>query len=83
MEDKVRENKLRRKAERIGLRIEKSRVRDPMAPDYGKFWILSEYNRSRLLDGYDQNGKHSFTIEDLEARLNDAEYVKGITQNLY
>ncbi|PTV95862.1 hypothetical protein C8J27_103191 [Rhodobacter aestuarii] len=79
MEDKVRENKLRRKAERIGLRIEKSRVRDEMAPDYGKFWILSDYNRSNLLDGYDQNGKHCLTIDDLEDRLNDAEYVRKIT----
>jgi hypothetical protein len=34
---KVRENRLRRMASRQGLRLEKSRQRDPMALDYGKY----------------------------------------------
>jgi hypothetical protein len=37
---KVRENRLRRIA-RQGLRLEKSRRRDPMAPDYGKYSLVS------------------------------------------
>jgi hypothetical protein len=34
---KVRENRIRRIASRQGLRLEKSRQRDPMALDYGKY----------------------------------------------
>lgn len=37
--DKVRENRLRRMAERQGFQLTKSRRRDPRAIDYGKYWI--------------------------------------------
>lgn len=40
MADKVRENRLRRMAERQGLRLEKSRRRDPRALDYGNYWLV-------------------------------------------
>lgn len=40
IEFKVQENKLRRKAQRRGLNIIKSRRRDPEAPDFGKYMIL-------------------------------------------
>ena len=36
---KVRENRLRRMAERQGLRLVKSRRRDPLAVDYGKYRV--------------------------------------------
>ena len=36
---KVRENRLRRMAERQGLRLVKSRRRDALAVDYGKFRV--------------------------------------------
>jgi hypothetical protein len=36
---KVRENRLRRMAERQALRLVKSRRRDPLAVDYGKYRI--------------------------------------------
>lgn len=39
-DDKVRENRLRRAAERQGLRIIKSRRRDPRAIDYGGYMIV-------------------------------------------
>lgn len=38
--DKVRENRLRRMAERQGLKLEKSRRRDPRAVDYGVYTIV-------------------------------------------
>ena len=38
---KVRENRLRRIASRQGLRLEKSRQRDPMALDYGKYRLVN------------------------------------------
>jgi hypothetical protein len=36
---KVRENKLRRMAERQGLALHKSRIRDPHARHYGAYWL--------------------------------------------
>lgn len=36
---KVRENRLRRMAERQGLKFVKSRRRDPLAVDYGKYRV--------------------------------------------
>ena len=38
---KVRENRLRRMASRQGLRLEKSKQRDPMALDYGKYSLAN------------------------------------------
>jgi hypothetical protein len=38
---KVRENGLRRMASRQGLRLVKSRQRDPMALDYGKYSLVN------------------------------------------
>ena len=38
--DKVRENRLRRMADRQGLEIHKSRRRDPRAIDYDRWLIL-------------------------------------------
>lgn len=36
---KVRENRLRRTAERRGLKLTRSRRRDPKAIDYGLYWL--------------------------------------------
>ena len=40
MHDKVRENRLRRMAQRQGLRLEKSRLRDPRAIGYGGYLLI-------------------------------------------
>jgi hypothetical protein len=37
--EKVRENRLRRMADRQGLRLLKSRVRDPRSIDFGIYWL--------------------------------------------
>jgi hypothetical protein len=37
--EKIRENRLRRTAERQGLVLRKSRRRDPRARDYGVYWV--------------------------------------------
>lgn len=37
--EKVRENRLRRMAERQGLTLTRSRRRDPRALDFGKYWL--------------------------------------------
>ncbi|MBR7833486.1 hypothetical protein KDL01_09430 [Actinospica durhamensis] len=38
--EKVREIRLRRAAERQGLKLTRSRRRDERALDYGKYWLL-------------------------------------------
>jgi hypothetical protein len=45
-EDKVLENKLRRIAARRGLRLEKSRRRDPNAIDYGGYMLVDAYSNT-------------------------------------
>jgi hypothetical protein len=48
--EKVRENRLRRMAERQGFRLEKSRRRDPRALDYGT-WTIVEPHTNTLVAG--------------------------------
>ena len=38
--ERVRENRVRRMAERQGLALRKSRRRDPYAIDYGTYWLI-------------------------------------------
>ena len=42
--DKVRENRLRRMADRQGLRLQKSRRRDVRALDYGTYQLVDVQN---------------------------------------
>jgi hypothetical protein len=44
--DKVRENRLRRMAQRQGLTLTKSRRRDPRAVDYGQWLVTKAANNS-------------------------------------
>lgn len=39
-EEKIRENRLRRRAQRQGFRLMKSRRRDPQALDYGTYMLV-------------------------------------------
>ncbi|MFI6329880.1 hypothetical protein ACIBBG_16455 [Micromonospora chersina] len=63
MSDKVRENRLRRMAERQGLKLLKSRRRDPRATDYGKYW-LANVSTDTL-----ETGEHGLTLDEIEAYL--------------
>lgn len=58
-DEKVHENRLRRMAERQGLRLEKSRRRDPRATDYGR-WTIFAGNDIR---------RGNLTIEQVEEYL--------------
>jgi hypothetical protein len=64
---KVRENRLRRMAERQGLRLEKSRRRDPRALDYDRWYILDTQTRT-VIAGLDA-GRHAMTLGQVEAFL--------------
>lgn len=73
-EEKVRENKLRRAATRQGLRLEKSRRRDPRSIDYGRYWLIDgpassgENWRARVAV---LGGEHGATLDEIEAALNE------------
>jgi hypothetical protein len=61
-DDKVRENRLRRMAERQGYILRKSRRRDPRAIDYGTWYLIdAHYN---ALVGQFEN------MDQVEGRLN-------------
>lgn len=48
MSDKVRENRLRRAAQRQGLILVKSRRRDPRALDYGLYVLVDDTKGNRM-----------------------------------
>lgn len=66
MVDKVRENRLRRMAQRRLLRLEKSRRRDPRAADFGSYMVID--HRNTVVLGATHNG-YSATLDDVEAYL--------------
>lgn len=66
MEDKVRENRLRRMAQRQGLRVIKSRRRDPRALDYGLYELVDEHNHPT---GWAWRSDYGATIDELEEYL--------------
>lgn len=63
--DKVRENRLRRVAERRGLRLVKSRRRDPGALTFGRYFM--ETQDGKVANGYQT--VRGFTLDEVEERL--------------
>lgn len=61
--DKVRENKLRRVAQRRGLHVEKSRRRDPDAIDYGGYMLIDVATNVAILGGSPY--AYSSTLEEI------------------
>ena len=66
--DKVRENRLRRMAERQGLQLVKSRRRDPRATDYGGYMIVDPFANVVVAGG--APCAFSLDMDAVEARLN-------------
>jgi hypothetical protein len=65
--DKVRENRLRRMAERQGLRLVKSRRRDPHAIGYGGYMLV--YARTGKPKYGDEWWPFCLDMNDVEERL--------------
>lgn len=65
--EKVRENRLRRMAERQGLRLEKSRRRDPRAIDYGTYQLVDVVTNARRAVGW--QGGYGLTLDEIEEEL--------------
>ena len=60
--EKVRENRLRRMAERQGLTLTRSRRRDPRALDFGKYWLTDA-------NGVNVSPEQGIDIDEVEAFL--------------
>jgi hypothetical protein len=67
-DEKVRENRLRRMAARQGLRLVKSRRRDPHALDYHLYALVAE-NEYKVEGGWQEGGRFGYTLDEVEARL--------------
>lgn len=67
--DKVKENRLRRIAERRGMKIEKSRRRDPKAIDFGGYMLIDVSTNAVITGGSPY--PYSASIEDIEEHLKD------------
>jgi hypothetical protein len=63
--EKVRENRLRRMADRQGLRLEKSRRRDPRAIDYGMYTLVDPHTNT-IVAGTEGTGRPNFSLDDVD-----------------
>lgn len=62
----VRENRLRRMAQRQGLMLRKSRRRDPRAVDFGGYWLV-DASTTTLVAG----GQFGISLDEVEAYLTE------------
>ena len=65
--EKIRENRLRQSAARQGLRLEKSRRRDPRAYDYGTYHLVNAWTGE--LECYGTPNGYGLSLDEIEARL--------------
>ncbi|GAB3535433.1 hypothetical protein GCM10027403_13050 [Arthrobacter tecti] len=68
-DEKVRENRLRRAAERQGLRLMKSRVRDPRALLYGTYQLADTRTDSIVLANHTLQQGYGMGLDDVEQYL--------------
>lgn len=66
---KVRENRLRRMADRQGLRLLKSRSRDERAIDYGLYALIDIDTNSAVNPALAQRWVCSWTLDEVEEYL--------------
>ena len=68
MSEKGRENRLRRMAERQGLRLERSRRHDKRAASYGLYALL-DWRSRKLVSEPGVRDDHSLTLDEVEKYL--------------
>jgi hypothetical protein len=74
--DKVRENRMRRMADRQGMVLRKSGRRDPRAVDYGMY-VLIDAATDAVVAGLSDAGRAAFTLDDAEAYLTSDDRPRG------
>ncbi len=75
-QEKARENRLRRMAERRGLTLRKSRRRDPGALDYGAYWLIRVSTGAGKPDELVTREK-GLTLDGIESYLRTLDRRKG------
>ena len=70
MDNKVRENRLRRMANRQGLILRKSRRFDPRATDYGLYALL-DAQTGGLIHRDNVNSVYALTLDEVEGWLTE------------
>ena len=68
MSEKGRENRLRRMADRQGLRVERSRRHDPRAASYG-LYALKTLETRELVSKPGVRDDHALTLDEVEQYL--------------
>ena len=71
LDEKVRENRLRRMAQRQGLRVVKSRRRDPRAIGFGCYYIV-DIEMNCVGAGTEDYGRPNYSLDDVEEYLTGA-----------
>lgn len=66
--DKIRENRLRRKAKRQGFLLVKSRRRDPYALDFGEFMVVDAFTNTIVYG--ELNSPRALSLDEVEEWLN-------------
>jgi hypothetical protein len=75
-DQKVRENRLRRAAQRQGLMLQKSRHRDHRAIDYGRYRLVDLFRNAVVAGGHPYD--YSWSLDDIEVYLySDKELRQG------
>ena len=64
--EKVRENRIRRMAERQGLVLTRSRRRDPQAFDYGRYWLTAAVGGQTVDECEGCNEQKTIPMMDLD-----------------
>ena len=67
--EKVRENRLRKAAERQGYRLMKSRARDPHALGFGLYALVDPSHGGTVNPSLAERCIHSWTLDDVDAWL--------------
>ena len=62
--DKTKESRLRRHLRKHGVRIVKSRIRNPNIDNYGQYLLVDSYTNT-VIDGV----KYDMTLDDIEDYL--------------
>jgi hypothetical protein len=66
-DEKVRENRLRRMAERQGLQLSKARRRDPRALDFGCYALIDPVTNTVVAGA--ASGRYDFSLDDVDDYL--------------
>jgi hypothetical protein len=67
--EKACENRIRRKAQRAGLRLYKARTRNTDLPWYGTYGLVDDRNCAVLCD---HNNGYGYTLDEVEEYLKES-----------